>query len=145
MAAENPIVLGSDHVRPVDLLIAVKVCANEDLNSLTFRDHWELFKMVRSDEYFMKQLRRFVSYTLVSAWPKFWEKERTKSSGSGTPWPLTVVCNLVANGVSLEQAWTMPESQAIWLNSSMAINNGADLKVLSTEDEEYLDSLEKKQ
>ena len=101
--------------------------------------------MVRSDEYFMKQLRRFVSYTLVSAWPKFWEKERTKSSGSGTPWPLTVVCNLVANGVSLEQAWTMPESQAIWLNSSMAINNGADLKVLSTDDEEYLDSLEKKQ
>jgi hypothetical protein len=142
MAAENPIVLGSDRVRPIDLLIAVKVCADEDLGRLTMRDHWELFRMTRSEEYFSKQLDRFVAYTLVQAWPKFWEKERTKSSGSGTPWPLTVVCNLVANGVTIEQAWTMPESQAIWMNCGMAMMNGADLKVLSTEEEDFLKNLD---
>ena len=145
MAAENPIALGSGKVRPVDLLIAVKICAGEDLNGLTLRDHWELFRMARNDEYFFKQVDRFVAYTLVRAWPKFWEKERTKSSGSGTPWPLTVVCNLVANGVTIEQAWTMPESQAIWMNCGMAMMNGAELKVLSTEEEEFLDNLEKTQ
>ena len=143
MAAENPIIMGSDQIRPVDLLIAVKVCAGEDLGRLTFRDHVELFRMGRSDEYFVKQLKRFMSYTLVKAWPKFWEKEQTKSAGSGTPWPLAVVCCLVANGITEERAWTMPESQAIWMNSGFAMMNGADLKVLSTEDEEYLDSLAK--
>ena len=58
------------------------------------------------------------------------------------PWVLTVVCNLVKHGISEERAWTMPESQAIWLHSAFAIGNGADMKVLTKEDEDLIAKLE---
>jgi hypothetical protein len=53
-----------------------------------------------------------------------------------------VVAGLCAHGIGEERAWTMPESQAIWLHSAFAVSNGANLKVLTTEDEELLKRFE---
>lgn len=142
-AADSPILKANAGVRPIDLLVAVKICAGEPLGKLTWRDHLELWKMTNRDSYFESQIKLFGAYALTEAWPKFWEKS-TKSGGTNTtPWMLTVVCNLIANGIPEERAWTMPESQAIWMHSGFAIMNGAQLKVLTTEEEQTLEELNK--
>jgi hypothetical protein len=142
-AAESPLLRSGADVRPLDLLVAVKICSGERLDKLTWKDSWYLGKMTGSGDYFAEQIERFSNYVLVSAWPKFWERKSRSMETSGIPWPLSVVANLIANNVSEERAWTMPECQAIWLNSSFAVCKGAELKVLTTEDEELIEQLEK--
>lgn len=143
--AESPLLKSGVNIRPLDLLVAVKVCAGEQLDRLTWKDSWYLGKMTANPEYFASQIERFSQYVLIEAWPKFWERTRKANETSGIPWPLTVITSLIANGIDEERAWTMPECQAIWMNSAFAVCKGAELKVLTTEDEELIDSLEKLQ
>jgi hypothetical protein len=142
-AAESPLVRSGCTVRPLDLLVAVKICAGERIDDLNWRDSWHLGKMTANQNYFAEQVERFSQYVLIEAWPKFWEKRARSSETSGTPWVLTVVASLISNGIPEERAWTMPECQAIWLNCTFAISKGAELKVLTSEDEALIDSLEK--
>ena len=141
-SVESPFVAPGKEVRPLDLLIAVKICAGEPIGKLSLKDYFYLGRMKSSEVYFVKQMSRFSEYVLIESWPKFWEKKAKHHNSTGMPWVLTVVCNLMAHGVSEDRAWTMPESQAIWLHSCFAINEGADMKVLTKEDEELLAKLE---
>jgi hypothetical protein len=144
-AAESPLLRSGVDIRPLDLLVAVKICSGERIDKLTLKDSWYLGRMTSSGDYFAEQIDRFSKFVLVSAWPKFWERKSKSMETSGIPWPLSVVANLIANNVSEDRAWTMPECQAIWLNSSFAVVKGANLKVLTTEDEELIAELEKTQ
>jgi hypothetical protein len=101
--------------------------------------------MSGNEDYFCEQIELFAKYVLVESWPKFWEKKTKNADTSGSPWVLTVVASLIANGIPEDRAWSMPECQAIWLNSSFAIIKGAELKVLTTEDEALIDKLETEQ
>jgi len=142
-AAESPLLRSDAGIRPLDLLVAVKICSGERIDKMTWKDSWYLGKMTSSEDYFCDQIDRFSQFVLVTAWPKFWEKKAKAAESSGVPWPLSVVSNLIANGIPEERAWRMPECQAIWLNSAFAISKGAKLKVLTTEDEELIETLEK--
>jgi len=142
-AAESPLLRSDAGIRPLDLLVAVKICSGERIDKMTWKDSWYLGKMTSSEDYFCDQIDRFSQFVLVTAWPKFWEKKAKAAESSGVPWPLSVVSNLIANGIPEERAWRMPECQAIWLNSAFAISKGAELKVLTTEDEELIETLEK--
>jgi hypothetical protein len=139
---ESPFVNPDKPVRPLDLLIAVKICAGETIDKLSLKDYFYLGRMNSSEAYFVKQMSRFSQFVLIESWPKFWEKKAKHHNSTGMPWVLTVVCNLMSHGVSEERAWTMPESQAIWLHSCFAIGEGADMKVLTKEDEDLLAKLE---
>jgi hypothetical protein len=141
-AVESPFVSPGKDVRPLDLLIAVKICAGEPIGKLSLKDYFYLSRLSHSETYFVKQMSRFSEFVLIESWPKFWEKKAKYHNTSGMPWVLTVVCNLMAHGVSEDRAWTMPESQAIWLHSCFAISNGADMKVLTKEDEDLIAKLE---
>lgn len=142
-AIESPFVCPDKNIRPSDLLVAVKICAGETIEKPTLKDSWYLGRM-RNEAYFVKQLSLFTEYVLLDAWPKFWEKESKVAVNTGIPWVLNVVASLMKNGVTEERAWTMPESQAIWLHSAIAISKGADMKVLTFEEEELIKSLDKK-
>jgi len=50
------------------------------------------------------------------------------------------VANNVRNGCSLEEAWTMPEGEAVWMSVSHAVYNGAKIDVLSTDEEKELEN-----
>jgi hypothetical protein len=58
------------------------------------------------------------------------------------PWPLSIVANLIANGIDEKRAWEMPECQAIWLNSAFAIHKGADVSIMSPEEEAFMEEEE---
>ena len=73
-----------------------------------------------------------------SLWPKFWEKEE-KANNKGIPWHLAVISGLVRNGLTLNEAWTIPESQAIWIHISNCIVSGAKIEVVSDEEQKLMD------
>lgn len=140
-AMESPLLTTGSSVRPIDLILAVKVCSGEPINRLTFRDSYWMRRMSWSEDLFRAQMERFSKYCLVESWPKFWDKSSGESADRGAPWVLTIVANLIANGIPEDRAWNMPESQAIWYNTAFSIRKGADLRLLTEEDEKLIESL----
>ena len=141
MAFDSPLVTGSRGITPADLLFACKVCAEEPLGGkIGFIDELRLMSLNRNPAKFEMLLEAFAGYILVQDWPKFWEQTKTKSGGGdkGVPWPLSIVANLIASGIDEKRAWEMPECQAIWLNSALAIRKGADVAIMSPEEEAFM-------
>jgi hypothetical protein len=140
MAFDSPLVTGSRGVTPADLIFACQVCAEEQLGDIGWRDKLNILVLNRNTARFERLLEAFAGYILVQDWPKFWEQTKTKSGGGdkGVPWPLSIVANLIAQGIDEKRAWEMPECQAIWLNSALAISKGADVAIMSPEEEAFM-------
>jgi len=136
-AFDSPLVTGSRGVTPADLIFACQVCAEEPLGEIGWKDKLRILSLERNPAKFERLLEAFAGYILVQDWPKFWEQSKTKSGGGdkGVPWPLSIVANLIASGIPEKRAWEMPECQAIWLNSALAIRKGADVAIMSPEEE----------
>jgi len=139
-AFESPLVTGSRGVTPADLLFACQVCADEEVGGrLGWKDQLRIMRLMRNPARFEAYLKAFADYILVAHWPKFWEQTAKTSGGDkGIPWPLAIVANLTASGIDYKQAWEMPECQAIWLNSALAISKGADVAIMSPEEEAFM-------
>jgi len=142
LALDSPFMQeGDPTITPSDLLLAVKVCAEEDL-APTWRDTWEGIKLTRSRKYMGEEGRKFLLYAGSANWPKFWEATKRDGNTTGSPWILSIVCNLVKHGVPEERAWNMPEAQAIWMSTGFLANEpGNEVKVLTTDEEEMLDQV----
>ena len=145
-AFSSPLIDGHRDITPADLILAVKLCAEEPIGKFGIADTWRVIRLERDPKEFQRLLTLFSSYILVKHWPKFWEQTKTKGGvGKGIPWPLAIVANLVANGIPEQRAWEMPECQAIWLNTAFGVRNGADVSVLSPEEEAFMSSEEAKE
>jgi hypothetical protein len=148
MAFDSPLVTGSRGITPADLLFACQVCAEEPLGGrVSWIDKLRLKWIGANEAKFNVQLEAFAGYILVQDWPKFWEQTKKTSSGGdkGVPWPLAIVANLIANGIDEKRAWEMPECQAIWLNSALAIAKGADVAIMSPDEEAFMAEEEAKE
>ena len=140
IAFDSPLATGSRGVTPADLLFACQVCADEELGGrLGWKDQLRIMRLMRDPVRFEAYLKAFADYILVTHWPKFWEQTAKKSAGDkGVPWPLAIVANLISHGIEEKRAWEMPECQAIWLNSALAISKGADVAIMSPEEEAFM-------
>ena len=140
MAFDSPMVTGSRAITPADLLFACQVCAEEPLGGrVGWVDELRLMSLSRNPAKFERLLEAFAGYILVQDWPKFWEQTKKSGGGDkGVPWPLSIVANLIASGIDEKRAWEMPECQAIWLNSALAIRKGADVAIMSPEEEAFM-------
>ena len=146
MAFESPLVTGSRGVTPADLIFACQVCAEEPLGEIGWRDHYRIISLSRNAKKFEKLVDAFADYILVQDWPKFWEQTKKSSGGDkGVPWPLSIVTSLIASGIDEKRAWEMPECQAIWLNSALAIHKGADVAIMSPDEEAFMAQEEAKE
>ena len=144
-AFESPLMTDSRAITPADLVFACKVCAEETLGgTIGWRDKMWVARMNHNPAEFEVMLNAFAGYVMTKHWPKFWEQNAKKSGGNkGIPWPLTVVAGLIANGIPEKRAWDMPECQAIWMNTVMAVSKGADVAVMSPEEEAFMEEEEK--
>ena len=139
MAFNSPLITGERGVTPADLIFACQICAEEPLGEIGWLDKLRILNLNRSPKKFEALVKAFSSYALMHDWPKFWEQSGKKSCGdNGVPWPLAIVANLIASGIPEKRAWEMPECQAIWLNSVFAIRKGAELKIMTPEEEAYM-------
>ena len=131
---------------PLDLLTAVKICAEEPIGELTDKEVKLVKSFTERPGRFLTECERFQEYAHVGAWPKFWTAN-TKTGGSaedaGIPWPLMVVASLVKNGFEEKRAWEMPECQAIWFNAAYAAMNGSESKILTTDEEAFMEEQER--
>lgn len=146
LAFDSPLATGSRAPTPADLIFACQVCADELLGGrIGWRDQLHILSMMRNPSKFEAYLQAFSDYIMVPHWPKFWEQSAKKSAGDkGLPWPLAIVASLISNGIDEKRAWEMPECQAIWLNSALAISKGADVAIMSPTEEAYMASEEAK-
>jgi hypothetical protein len=142
LALDSPFLRDGDPaITAADLILAVKVCAEESLEP-TWRDTWEGVKLARSRKYMTEEGQKFLLYAGSANWPKFWEAKQSGGNATGMPWIMAVVCNLVKHGVPEDRAWNMPEAQAIWMSTGFMANEpGTGIKVLTTEEEEMLDQV----
>jgi hypothetical protein len=141
MAFNSPVISGDRGITPADLIFACQVCAEEPLGEIGWLDKMRILSLNRNPTKFETLLKAFAGYALIHDWPKFWEQDGKKSGGdNGVPWPLAVVANLIASGIDEKRAWEMPECQAIWLNSVFAIRKGAELKIMTPEEEAFMEA-----
>jgi hypothetical protein len=139
MAFKSPLITGERGITPSDLIFACQVCAEQPLGEIGLVDRLRILNLNRDPAKFERLLKAFSGYALMHDWPKFWEQDGKKSGGdNGVPWPLAIVANLIASGIEEKRAWEMPECQAIWLNSVFAMRKGAELKIMTPEEEAYM-------
>lgn len=143
-ALGHPLMVGGE-VTVGDLLSFAKVCAEKPLTAkMGLGDQWRIIRVSFRKGGVDEAMEIAREHMMLDAWPKFWEQPKTEggeSRGGGVPWALSVIANLTRNGLSLEQAMHLPESQAVWLSTTFAVHQGAKVEVLTTDDEALLDSL----
>ncbi len=142
---ESPFLESDKEITPADLIIGLKVCAEEPFGKPTWADRWLMLRFTLDRKLFAEGCRAFVAHIDTHKdWPKFYEKKDSQRGGEGTiPWQLSVVAALCKNGISYSEAMQMPEAKAIWLAAVFSIQGGAKMDILSTDDEELIDSLDK--
>jgi hypothetical protein len=131
--------MGDRGITPADLIFACQVCAEEQLGDIGWRDKIRVITLNRNPAKFEALLKAFSGYALIHDWPKFWEQDGKKTGGdNGCPWPLAIVANLIASGIEEKRAWEMPECQAVWLHAVFSMRKGAELKIMTPEEEAFM-------
>jgi hypothetical protein len=146
LAIDSPLLSGKSVPTPLDLLAAVKICAEEPLGELTGDEIKMLEALKKKPGKFETECERFVAYCLLDCWPRYWDSPEHKKGTAedmGIPWPLAVVASLLKNGVEEKRAWEMPECQAIWLNAAWAAASGSESKILTTDEEAFMEEQER--
>lgn len=135
-----------DGLNPVSVMIAIRILSTYDKSDmakpLSLSEKLWILYLKFNNKYYSEVIGTIIGCINVScSYPKFWEKEKKEShkKNENIPWTLSCVSNNVRNGCSLEEAWTMPEGEAVWMSVSHAIYNGAKIEVLSTDDEKELE------
>ena len=107
-------------------------------SQITLREQFYLILMNSSRARLSRAVGRITGVILEScSYPKLWSKNNSKVK-ENIPWTLACVANNVRNGCSLEEAWTMPEGEAVWMSISHGIYNGSDIEIVSTDDDKML-------
>ncbi len=127
-----------------DVILAVRIMSTHDKQKMTDKlslsDKYHVARMMLSKNRLSLAIGMVLGCMKVScSYPKLWEKDnKDKKSSEDIPWMLSCVANLTRNGVGLEEAWTMPEGEAVWMSISHAIYNGAKIDILTTDQEDEL-------
>jgi hypothetical protein len=136
---------------PVQVVMAARILSTYDKHEmgrpLSYIEKLYIARMTISKKYYSRCIGIILGCIKVSlSYPKFWKKEEKKENKKyeDVPFPLSCVSNLCRNGVSLEEAWTMPEGEAVWMSVASAIYNGAKIDILSTEQEKDLENFDER-
>jgi len=136
---------GKKKFDPIGVVMAARILSTYDKQEmsrpLSYVEKLYVAYMAINNKYYSRSIGTILGCIKVSlSYPKFWKKDEKDGSkrSDGIPFTLSCIASLCRNGVSLEEAWTMPEGEAVWMSVANAIYNGAKLDILSTEEEEDL-------
>jgi hypothetical protein len=134
-AINSPVLNINASVGATDIINAVRILSTHDMaearKPLGFIDGFYYRSMQLSRKKLQREANKLLIYfTEQSLWPRFWEESKNPRD-RGIDWPLIVVANLTRNGCSLTEAWTMPESEAVWMHIANLANDGVDVKIVT--------------
>jgi len=144
-AIGSPVLETDKEMSAEHMLAAIRILSSYDLKDLrkppTLRDKYWFMRLTFSRKELMAEMAKLSIYIHEqSLWPRFWVKDEGANKTESFPWPLAVVASLTRNGCSLTEAWTMPESEAIWMHIAHCSASGSEISVVS--DKEW-DAMEK--
>jgi hypothetical protein len=139
----SPFLQEQTELTAADLIVALKVCADERIDQPTLGDKWLNLKLTLSKPLLARGCAALIKHIdRAESYPKFWErKDRRSGAASTVPWELSVAANLIRNGVSYQDAFNMPEAKAFWLSATFSIQQGSKLEFISTDDEDLIAQL----
>jgi len=143
---------GNKQFDPIQVVMAARILSTYDKQEmarpLSCVEKCFVAYMAINKKYYSRCVGTILGCIKVSlSYPKFWQKEDKKKENKkyeDVPFVLSCVGNLCRNGVSLEEAWTMPEGEAVWMSVASAIYNGAKITILSTEEEKDLENFDER-
>jgi hypothetical protein len=145
-AIDSPFIRsGFEGINPYSVLMAIRILSTYDKSEmakpLSFIDKLWMLYLTWNNKYYSQVIGTIIGCINVScSYPKFWEKDNKEKSKENVPWVLSCISNNVRNGCTLEEAWTMPEGEAVWMSISHAIYNGAKIDILTTDEEKELET-----
>ncbi len=88
-AIDSPFLESDKEITPADLIVGLKVCAEETFGKPTWADRWLMLRLTLDRKLFAEGCRAFVAHIDTHKdWPKFYEKKDSERGGQGTvPWP----------------------------------------------------------
>ena len=131
---------------PMDLVLACRILSTYSLKEMMAVKPDEIdkkgFKYIfLSDENYHNEMVKFSEYLQQQDnAPVLWDK-KSNGDGKGVGTILSCISSLIRNGIPYEQAWTMPESEAVWMYVANAVAQGADINVVSPEDKKAMEKL----
>jgi hypothetical protein len=140
---DSPFIYEGKPFGPVDVINAVRVLSTHDMrgvnDKLSFKEGYHLARMrININNLKREGAKIFLYFASQSLWPRFWEKD-SSIKDNGIPWQLSVIACLVRNGHTTQEAWTMPEAEAIWLNMAHAASVTSDVKIVSDKEWEAME------
>jgi hypothetical protein len=145
-AIDSPFIRsGFKGINPYSVLMAIRILSTYDKSEmakpLSFIDKLWMLYLTWNNKYYSQVIGTIIGCINVScSYPKFWEKNNKEKSKENVPWVLSCISNNVRNGCTLEEAWTIPEGEAVWMSISHAIYNGAKIDILTTDEEKELET-----
>lgn len=132
--------------KAVDVIMAVRIMSTLDKvrvgAPMNLLEQFYLVWLNASQDRLARAVGRVLGIMFEScSYPKIWTKQEKKVK-ENIPWTLACVANNVRHGCSLEEAWTMPEGEAVWMSISHGIYNGSDVQIVSTDDDAMLDDFD---
>jgi hypothetical protein len=127
-----------------DIFIALRICSTENwvasLKTPTLLERWRYLKIDSIPENKAKALEEFGRYLGESmSVPKIWIKNNGKEEvkkPTNIPETLSMVVILMSKfGFSEQEAWNMPFSKAVWYTTAYSSQEGAELSIITTEQE----------
>jgi len=148
-AIDSPVLSTDKLFGAADIINAVRILSTHNIEEMrtksSFREGYHLQRMRISKRILKTEAYKLLVYfNEQSLWPRFWQKESKGSSDDkGFPWELSIVACLVRNGHTTEEAWTMPESAAVWLHMAHVRANGADVQIVSDKEWQAMENCKK--
>jgi len=151
-AIDSPVMNPAKPVTPAHLVAATKILSSFNLADMatpaTLREMFWVSRMQFSEKILVAEVAKLIAYLNQQAfWPRFWEKDSAagETNKNGIPWQLAVIASLTRNGCTLEEAWTMPEAEAIWMHIAHSTALGAEVSVMSDVEYEAIQKYKKEQ
>jgi hypothetical protein len=147
-ALESPIVAADGpRVKPEDIVIFLRVCSSDNafvaLSKPSLWDRWCQARMEVDTTYYFDQLMAINAYIkLCNTMPNTYNKdEGQEKKKENVPVVLGLATSLMSKlNFNKDEAWDCTVGQAVWYLTAYAVSEGADVKIISTQDEAKMES-----
>lgn len=146
---DNPLFNGGEF-SAVDLLLGAWVCSAKDLVQSRARARgkvsylgrfllwWRGFRLTSRRSVEREATRALLDWWLLESQGPILAKAEKSGRKLESPWLETLVCRLMASGMTREEAWEQPVSEALWMQLTQQELSGAQVKILDEDEVERL-------